>query len=113
MRPRGGDVEPGHLRGLNDAGQVAGSVRVSLDDSAAAEVLSTSRQALRERRRLHVRYLVPARDETTERDVDPMRVVSIGGHWYLEGWCHRVEDVRLFRLDRVLEVDGTSRAGRG
>jgi proteasome accessory factor C len=95
-----------------DAGQVAGSVRVSLDDSAAAEVLSTSRQALRDRRRLHLRYLVPARDETTERDVDPMRVVSIGGHWYLEGWCHRVEDVRLFRLDRVLEAtvlaaDGT------
>jgi proteasome accessory factor C len=41
-----------------------------------------------------------------------MRVVFIDGHWYLEGWCHRAEDVRLFRLDRiqsldVLDADGT------
>ena len=41
-----------------------------------------------------------------------MRVVYLDGHWYLEGWCHRAEDVRLFRLDRiqsldVLDVDGT------
>jgi proteasome accessory factor C len=41
-----------------------------------------------------------------------MRVVSLDAQWYLEGWCHRAEDVRLFRLDRVLElvvldVDGT------
>jgi len=87
-----------------DAGHVAGSVRVTLDDSAAEEVLTTSRRARRENRRVHLRYLEPARDETTERDVDPMRVVSIGGHWYLEGWCHRAEDVRLFRLDRVLGI---------
>jgi proteasome accessory factor C len=55
---------------------------------------------------------VPTRDEVTERDVDPMRVVYLDGHWYLEGWCHRAEDVRLFRLDRIqtlelLDVDGT------
>jgi proteasome accessory factor C len=47
---------------------------------------------------------VPTRDETTERDVDPMRVVLMDGRWYLEGWCHRAEAVRLFRLDRIVEV---------
>jgi len=36
----------------------------------------------------------------------------VGDAWYLEGWCHRAEGVRMFRLDRVvglevLEVDGT------
>jgi proteasome accessory factor C len=55
---------------------------------------------------------VPARDEATERDVDPMRVVGLDGRWYLEGWCHRAEDTRMFRMDRVeeltvLDVDGT------
>ena len=49
---------------------------------------------------MHLRYLVATRDESTERDVDPMRVVNLDAHWYLEGWCHRAEDVRLFRLDR-------------
>jgi proteasome accessory factor C len=48
---------------------------------------------------------VPGRDEATEREVDPMRVVSLAGHWYLEGWCHRAEGVRLFRLGRVLAAD--------
>ena len=51
------------------------------------------------------------RDEATERDVDPMRIVGDDGRWYLEGWCHRAEDTRLFRMDRVeeltvLDVDG-------
>jgi proteasome accessory factor C len=50
---------------------------------------------------VHLSYFVPARDETTERDVDPMRVLLVDDHWYLEGWCRRAEDVRLFRLDRV------------
>jgi predicted DNA-binding transcriptional regulator YafY len=95
-----------------DAARVAGAVRVDLETGAEPEILATCRQALRDRRRLHLRYLVTARDEATERDVDPMRLVSADGRWYLEGWCHRVEDVRLFRLDRVLsatllDADGT------
>ena len=87
-------------------------VQVSTDDGARASVLAQARRAVGERRRLHLAYLVATRDEVTQRDVDPMRVVFLDGHWYLEGWCHRAEDVRLFRLDRVqtlevLDVDGT------
>jgi proteasome accessory factor C len=41
-----------------------------------------------------------------------MRVLHMGGHWYLEGWCHRTSAVRMFRLDRIVDVsvldaDGT------
>ena len=63
--------------------------------------LAEVRRALAEGRRVHLTYFVPARDETTVRDVDPMRVLLVDGRWYLEGWCRRAEDVRLFRLDRV------------
>ncbi|MEZ0163501.1 helix-turn-helix transcriptional regulator [Kineococcus sp. LSe6-4] len=95
-----------------EAGGAARAVAVDVSDSSSAAVLETARRALREHRRLHVSYLVPSRDERTERDVDPMRLVNVEGHWYLEGWCHRAEGVRLFRLDRVetaqvLDVDGT------
>jgi proteasome accessory factor C len=62
------------------------------------------RRALADGRRLHLAYYVPGRDETTERDVDPMRLLIVDGRAYLEGWCRRVEDVRLFRLDRVVDV---------
>jgi proteasome accessory factor C len=60
------------------------------------------RGALAARRRVHLRYYVPGRDEATERDVDPMRLLVVDGRTYLEGWCRRAEGVRLFRLDRVL-----------
>jgi len=48
---------------------------------------------------------VPGRDEATERDVDPMRLLVVEGRSYLEGWCRRAEDVRLFRLDRILAIE--------
>jgi proteasome accessory factor C len=55
-------------------------------------------------RRLHLRYYVPGRDEATERDVDPMRLLVVEGYTYLEGWCRRADGVRLFRLDRVIDL---------
>ena len=95
-----------------NASAASARIQVSIEGDAAAESLATARAALAGRRRLHLRYLVAARDEATERDVDPMRVVNIDAHWYLEGWCHVAEGVRLFRFDRieaieVLDEDGT------
>jgi len=94
------------------AGAPANRVRAEMADGASPEMLADARRAIAEHRRIHLRYLVPARDEATARDVDPMRVVGIDGRWYLEGWCHRAEDTRLFRMDRVeeltvLDSDGT------
>ncbi len=66
------------------------------------EVGAAVQTALGEHRRVHLDYLVPSRDETTARDVDPLRLLHAEGHAYLEGWCHRAESVRLFRLDRVV-----------
>lgn len=92
----------------------AAARRIHLDAGSAQETrfVPPLRDALRRQRRVHLRYLVPSRDETTERDVDPMRLGRIDGAWYLEGWCHEAQDTRLFRLDRmeeavVLEADGT------
>jgi proteasome accessory factor C len=87
-------------------------IQVRIDEETSGETTALARKALAARRRIHLRYLVPGRDESTERDVDPMRLINFDAHWYLEGWCHRAEDVRLFRLDRIeaLEIlgqDGT------
>lgn len=53
--------------------------------------------------RLWLRYYSPARDELTERKVDPIRLFAVG-HTYMEGWCHLSEARRTFRLDRVAEI---------
>jgi proteasome accessory factor C len=85
------------------AAGAAGRVEVALEGEAA--VLPVVRQAVEQRRRLHLAYLVPGRDQVTEREVDPMRLLLVEGRSYLEAWCRRVEGVRLFRLDRMERVD--------
>lgn len=98
------------------AGEVAGATEgLSVDlgaDDREVRWLPELKRALGESRRVHLRYLVASRDEATERDVDPMRVLNVDGRWYLEAWCHRAVGVRLFRVDRierleVLDEDGT------
>ena len=89
----------------------AGGAAVSAEDVAVAvdsvtdpAVVSMIADALANGRRVHLRYWVPARDEATERDVDPIRMFTSEGKPYFTGWCHLVGDVRTFRLDRALEV---------
>ncbi|HEV7827475.1 MAG TPA: YafY family protein [Pseudonocardiaceae bacterium] len=63
--------------------------------------LAAVRDALDHRRALHIRYYTPSRDTVSERSVDPMRLLLVEGRSYLEAWCRAVEEVRLFRLDRI------------
>ncbi len=46
-------------------------------------------------------YHSASTDETTERVVEPLEVLSLDGHWYLDAYCHRAEGVRRFRVDRI------------
>ena len=85
---------------LEAAAGAAASAHVHVEP-ADPEIAETVNRALAEGRRLHLTYDVPSRDETTERDVDPMRLVVSEGRSYLEAWCRLAEDVRLFRLDRI------------
>ena len=88
-----------------EAAVASSAVAVEVDPpNRSPDTLAIIDRALRERRRLHLTYYVPARDETTERDVDPMRVSVVAGRSYLEGWCRSAEAVRLFRLDRITSV---------
>lgn len=86
------------------AGEVAGaSSRLSVTFESEGGVFADVDRAIAERRRLWLRYYSPARDELTERKVDPIRLFAVG-HTYMEGWCHLSEARRTFRLDRVAEI---------
>ncbi|HET6636825.1 MAG TPA: WYL domain-containing protein [Streptomyces sp.] len=86
------------------AGETAGaSSRVSVTFESEGGVFAEVDRAISERRRLWLRYYSPARDEVTEREIDPIRLFSVG-HTYVEAWCRRSEARRTFRLDRVAEI---------
>jgi proteasome accessory factor C len=87
------------------AGAVSSQVAVQIDNPNARGMAATLSGALTAGKRVHLRHYAHGRDEATERDVDPMRLLVVEGRTYLEGWCRRAEGVRLFRLDRVLSVD--------
>jgi proteasome accessory factor C len=87
------------------AGAPSAQVAVQIEHPNARGLTATLNAALAAQKRVHLRHYHPGRDEETERDVDPMRLLVVEGRTYLEGWCRRAEGVRLFRLDRVLSVD--------
>ena len=82
-----------------DAAAAAGRVDVvtTVDDDAVEEYrrLVASGNAVR------LTYYSAGRDRTSERVVDPIRVVIADDHAYLHAWCRSAEDVRRFRLDRI------------
>jgi proteasome accessory factor C len=82
-----------------DAAQAAASIAVRVETSAGT--LALVQQALDAGRALHLHYYTATRDASTERDVDPMRLLIVGGRSYLEAWCRSAEAVRLFRIDRI------------
>lgn len=89
-----------------DGAALAAQVDVHVQEADAEErrVHAELERALANGRQVRLGYYVPARDEATERTVDPLRLVTAEGHTYLEAWCQRAEDRRLFRLDRVSDV---------
>ncbi|MEM9468386.1 MAG: WYL domain-containing protein [Actinomycetota bacterium] len=74
---------------------------------AAGDTMGFIRDALAAGRQLDLQYYSYGRDELTERRVDPDRLFSDQGNWYLSGWCHRAEGERVFRVDRIRAIRST------
>jgi proteasome accessory factor C len=105
----GGDAVARLIAKIEDAagaaGEASAQVAVQIERPGRRGIAADLNRALSAGRRVHLRYYVPGRDEETERDVDPMRLLVVDGRTYLEGWCRNAEGVRTFRLDRMLAVD--------
>jgi proteasome accessory factor C len=71
-----------------------------VESRAAAAV----RTAVQYKHALAIDYYSASHDTLTSRIVDPIRVLLIGGHSYLEAWSREADGVRLFRFDRIVEA---------
>lgn len=61
-------------------------------------------EAARLKRRVRVTYR-SFKGEESERDMDPYGLVVHAGRWYLAAFDHKREEVRTFRVDRVMAVE--------
>ena len=70
-----------------------------------AGILARLRRAVRERAKARIAYRGAADTESTERIVRPYALVASRGAWFAIAYCERVEGLRVFRVDRIEEVD--------
>ncbi len=80
------------------------ALQVRLEEVPSA-VLDVVQQGVREHRQVSLDYYAYGRDELTHRVVDPHRVSTDQGQWYLGGYCHLAEGDRLFRIDRIRSAE--------
>jgi proteasome accessory factor C len=86
------------------SGPSAVAVGIEHGDDESAATTAVLAGALADGHPVHLRYYTASRDDVTDRVVEPRRLLVVDGRTYLEGWCRRAEDVRLFRVDRVEDV---------
>ena len=80
---------------------------VSMGDGGDLATLATVRAALQHREVLALRYHKTGADVADTRDVEPYAILASGARLYLVAHCRRAQELRLFRLDRVIEATGT------
>jgi len=80
-------------------------VRVPEPPPALKQARDSLARAITTDRQARLGYLVPTRDEVTERVVDPIALLQSDGKTYLDAWCHLADDRRLFRVDRITAVE--------
>lgn len=62
------------------------------------------RRALRDGRKVELRYQSGAAARPSCRIVCPFGLLAASGEWYLVARCEDAADVRVFRLDRIVDV---------
>lgn len=73
--------------------------------AAEPDVLDLLRQAAGDHVVVNISYMALGTNEMSNRDVEPWTVFSSLGNWYLSGFCRLKAGERIFRVDRIREVE--------
>jgi proteasome accessory factor C len=89
------DIEPGEA--------------IDVDFGAVPKaVFEQLREAVGAHRAVRLDYYSFGRDERSQRVVEPWSLWTFEGNWYLRGNCRSAGGERIFRLDRIAEVETLS-----
>ncbi len=61
--------------------------------------------ALLRRLRLAIEYRSRGKDQITQRQVSPQRLMHYRDNWYLDAWCHKENALRRFSVDAILAAE--------
>jgi len=94
--------------------KLAGVVGVDLDDDLQVvldeppgDQVPVLEAAVRDREALRIGYFSHARNEHTERTIEPLRLFHTSGAWYLDAHCRATDEERVFRVDRITGIEPT------
>lgn len=65
-------------------------------------------QAIRSNQMLQISYFSSEQSAMTFRKVTPTKIVKRRGSWNLQGFCHLRASDRIFRIDKILELNPIS-----
>lgn len=87
------------------AAELADLVSIPIPSSVQSGLSSDISTALASSRALRIRYWSASRDEVSDRIVDPISLATTAGTSYLQAWSREADAVRLFRVDRIQELE--------
>jgi len=89
----------GHADGVSihsiNAGTISSEVKVMID---------RLEKEIDDRRRLQIDY-TDLRDQVSQRVINPLGLWFWGRVWTLVAWCELRDDFRVFRLDRITDIE--------
>jgi proteasome accessory factor C len=85
---------------LPDAGKT-----INVDVSGDSKNLASLKTAASDQQVTRIRYRSLGKETETVRDIEPWAVVSTLGNWYVQGFCRLVGAERVFRVDRIRELE--------
>jgi len=89
------------VQGAVDSDDIGIDMPKAADDTVAETITA----ALSEHGSVHIEYAPGDRDTVSQRRIDPRASYVVDGRVYLEAYCHLANDIRTFRLDRVLSAE--------
>ena len=75
------------------------------EDAAGLAVVPELARAVKARRAVDIEYYSAGRGASSRRGVDPYGLVNHLGAWYLVGRCHKNDEPRVFKCERIAAVE--------
>ena len=64
------------------------------------------------RKRLRISHYNRSRNDVTEREISPQRLVHYRDNWYVDAWCHLRDGLRCFSLSSITRAEPLEAAAR-